>query len=188
MMLFLTATGDVPMDCDAWQIAPAVTLMRVTIAAGRAERSLWYCSASRSWDSSRAVGRSTLGLRRMGSPQGNLLFRNEVATIPRSREQLQQGAADAERWLDSLDPAAIASPDADAGRLRRVANAVRSVANDHVELAEAVTEARKYGHTWTQVAAMLGTSRQAAQERFGDPTEGSCSRASGSRQDERMAE
>jgi len=33
--------------------------------------------------------------------------------MPRTREQLQQVADAAERWLDSLDPAAIASPDAD---------------------------------------------------------------------------
>lgn len=49
--------------------------------------------------------------------------------MPRTREQLQQAAVDAEQWLDSLDPEDLASPD---------------------------------GHTWTQIATMLGTSRQAA--------------------------
>ena len=68
--------------------------------------------------------------------------------MPRTREQLQQAAEAAERWLDSLDPAAIASPNADA-----------------------VAEARLHGHAWTQIAAMLGTSRQAAQERYGEPAE-----------------
>ena len=37
--------------------------------------------------------------------------------MPRTREQLQQAAEAAERWLDSLDPSAIASPDADARRM-----------------------------------------------------------------------
>ncbi len=91
--------------------------------------------------------------------------------MPRTREQLQQAAEAAERWLDSLDPAAIASPDAGASRLCRIGNAVRAVARSQVELADAVAEARVYGHTWTQIAAMLGTSRQAAQERYGEPAQ-----------------
>jgi hypothetical protein len=93
----------------------------------------------------------------------------EVMEMPRTREQLQQAAEAAERWLDSLDPAAIASPDADVSRLRRIGDAVRAVARSQVELADAVAEARVHGHTWTQIAAMLGTSRQAAQERYGEP-------------------
>jgi hypothetical protein len=88
--------------------------------------------------------------------------------MPRTREQLQQAADDAERWLGSLDPAAIALPDADASHLRRIGAAVRAAANSQVELADAVA-AREHGHTWTQIAAMLGTSRQAAQERYGEP-------------------
>ncbi|MGF2947131.1 hypothetical protein [Mycobacterium sp.] len=64
-----------------------------------------------------------------------------------------------------------ASPDADASRLRRIGDAVRAVASSQVELADALAEAREHGHTWTQIAAMLGTSRQAAQERYGEPAE-----------------
>lgn len=89
--------------------------------------------------------------------------------MPRTREELQQAAEDAERWLDSLDPAAIGLPDADASRLRRIGAAVRAVANSQAELADAVADAREHDHTWTQIAAMLGTSRQAAQERYGEP-------------------
>jgi len=89
--------------------------------------------------------------------------------MPHTREQLQKAADDAERWLDSLDPKAIASPDADASRLRRIGAAVRANAANQVELAAAVAAAREYGHTWTQIATMLGTSRQAAQERYGEP-------------------
>jgi len=92
-------------------------------------------------------------------------------TMPRTREQLQQAADDAERWLDSLDPAAIASPDADASHLRRIGAAIRATAASQVELADAVAAARQHGHTWAQIATMLGTSRQAAQERYGEPTE-----------------
>lgn len=94
-----------------------------------------------------------------------------TTTMPRTREQLQQAAADAERWLDSPGPAAIALPDADASRLRRIGAAVRAAATSQVELADAVADAREHGHTWTQIAAMLGTSRQAARERYGEPAE-----------------
>jgi hypothetical protein len=90
-------------------------------------------------------------------------------TMPRTRKQLQQAADDAERWLDMLDPAAIASPDTDASHLRRIGTAVRAAAADQAELAASVAAARDHGHTWTQIATMLGTSRQAAQERYGEP-------------------
>jgi hypothetical protein len=40
-----------------------------------------------------------------------------------------------------------------------------------MELADSVAAARQYGHTWTQIAAMLGTSRQAAQQRYGELAE-----------------
>lgn len=89
--------------------------------------------------------------------------------MPRTREQLQQAADDAERWLDSLDPAAVTSPDADACRLRRIANAVRGAATSQAELADAVVDARDHGHTWSQIATMLGTTRQAAQQRYDVP-------------------
>lgn len=88
--------------------------------------------------------------------------------MPRTQEQLQQAADDAERWLDSLDPAAVASPEADAAHLRRIGAAVRAAALSQSELAEAVAAARDHGHTWMQIATMLGTSRQAAQERYGE--------------------
>lgn len=91
--------------------------------------------------------------------------------MPRTREQLQAAAEAAERWLDALDPAAVAAPDADASRLRRIADAVRAAADIQVELADAVTAARVHGHSWNQIATMLGTSRQAAQERYGELVE-----------------
>lgn len=91
--------------------------------------------------------------------------------MPRTREQLQQAAEDAGRWLDSLDPAAIGAPDAGARHLRRIGAAVRSAATSQAELTDAVAAARRHGHTWTQIATMLGTSRQAAQERYSEPVE-----------------
>jgi hypothetical protein len=89
--------------------------------------------------------------------------------MPRTREQLRQAAADAERWLDALDPTALASPATDATHLRRIGAAVSADAASQAELAASVAAARKHGHTWTQIATMLGTSRQAARERYGEP-------------------
>lgn len=37
-------------------------------------------------------------------------------------------------------------------------------------LAAAVIRARQHGHPWSTIARALGVSRQAAQQRFGDPT------------------
>ena len=89
--------------------------------------------------------------------------------MPRTREQLQRALADTEAWLDSLDPAALASPDSDGRDLRAVGEALRAVAASDLELAERVAQARANGRTWTQIAAVLGMSKQAARERFGEP-------------------
>lgn len=89
--------------------------------------------------------------------------------MPRTIQQLQEAAAETDAWLDSLDPKAIASPDADVSDLRAIGDAMRAVAASDLMLAERVTEARAKGRTWTQIAAVLGVSKQAARERFGEP-------------------
>lgn len=89
--------------------------------------------------------------------------------MPRTREQLQKAVADTEAWLDSLDPEAIASPDSDASDLRAIGDALRAVAASDLNLAEQVALARANGRTWTQIATVLGVSKQAARERFGEP-------------------
>lgn len=88
--------------------------------------------------------------------------------MPRTPEQLRHAAEDAERWLDSLDPAAISSPDADASDLRRIGRAVVETARNEAELAEAVATARTNGRSWGQIATILGVSRQSARERFSE--------------------
>jgi len=89
--------------------------------------------------------------------------------MPRTREQLQKAVADTAAWLDSLDPEAIASPDSDASDLRAIGDALRAVAASDLNLAEQVALARANGRTWTQIATVLGVSKQAARERFGEP-------------------
>ena len=89
--------------------------------------------------------------------------------MPRTHEQLQRALADTEAWLDSLDPAALASPDSDGRDLRSVGEAPRAVAASDLELAERVVQARANGRTWTQIAAVLDVSKQAAREGFAEP-------------------
>ncbi|MDQ2706851.1 MAG: sigma-70 family RNA polymerase sigma factor [Actinomycetota bacterium] len=89
--------------------------------------------------------------------------------MPRTKEQLERAAADAERWLDELDPAELDNPEADATDLRRIGLALRAVASAETELAEAVRAARGTGRSWGLISTVLGVSRQAARVRFGEP-------------------
>lgn len=88
--------------------------------------------------------------------------------MPRTREQLEQAAAEAEAWLDNLDPESTAAEDV--SDLRSVAEVVSRVAATQVELEEAVRAARAQGRSWGRIALALGTSRQAARERFDEPS------------------
>ncbi len=89
--------------------------------------------------------------------------------VPRTHAQLQQALADTEAWLDTLDLAALASPDSDGEDLRAVGDALRAVAASDLTLAQQVAAARANGRTWTQIAAVLGVTKQAARERFSEP-------------------
>ena len=51
--------------------------------------------------------------------------------------------------------------------LRRIETLVRKRAELDAEVAEAVAHARAEGHSWNAIGLMLGTSKQAAQQRFG---------------------
>ena len=88
--------------------------------------------------------------------------------MPRTREQLEQAAAEAEAWLDNLDPETTDAEDV--SDLRSVAEVVSRVAATQVELEEAVKAARAQGRSWGRIALALGTSRQAARERFDEPS------------------
>lgn len=89
--------------------------------------------------------------------------------MARTREQLEKALAETEAWLDSLDPKALASPDSDGSDLRAIGEALRATAANDLMLVDRVAEARANGRTWTQIAAVLGVSKQAARERFGEP-------------------
>jgi nucleoid-associated protein Lsr2 len=57
----------------------------------------------------------------------------------------------------------------DARALRDIAAAVERRAVAERDIADAVTVARAEGHTWAAIGAMLGTSGEAARQRYGSP-------------------
>jgi len=86
--------------------------------------------------------------------------------MPRTREELERAAADAEAWLDSLDPETVEAEDPN--DLRCIGLAVRDAAAAR-ETDEAAAAARANGRSWGEIGMVLGVSRQAARERFGEP-------------------
>lgn len=71
---------------------------------------------------------------------------------------------DVEKWLDSIEPQ---GPARDATYLRRIIAAADAVKVAEAELDAAVVAARDAGDTWDAIGVVLGVSRQAAYQRFG---------------------
>jgi hypothetical protein len=61
----------------------------------------------------------------------------------------------------------------DAATLRVLSRAVRDRADAEVRLAEAVAVARADGHSWSTIGGLLGTSGEAARQRYGTGKAGS---------------
>ena len=87
--------------------------------------------------------------------------------MPRTREQLEKAADDAEAWLDSLDRGA--TPGENPTDLRRIGTALRNLADGQREVDDAVAAARENDRSWAEIGLVLGISRQAARERYGQP-------------------
>jgi hypothetical protein len=78
-------------------------------------------------------------------------------------EILEQADALAQRFED-YEPQP--EDERDAGALRDVGHAFTAKARAEADLAEAVARARAAGHSWTAIGAMLGTSGEAARQRY----------------------
>ncbi len=87
---------------------------------------------------------------------------------PRTHEELQRAAAEAEAWLDGLDPSAVEVDDT--RDLRAISAAVIQVADRERALRDAVAKARAHGRSWGRIGMALGVSKQAALQRFGNST------------------
>ncbi len=73
---------------------------------------------------------------------------------------------DDQTGLDGLDP--TVTPARDAVHFRQIIKARQALAAAEQELRDAVQVAREAGDSWTVIGAALDTSRQAAQQRFGN--------------------
>jgi hypothetical protein len=99
--------------------------------------------------------------------------------MARTTEEILAHADDLARRFENHEPQSGAVKDARA--LRDVAAAFAHVATSERELADAVSVARAEGHSWAAIGAMLGTSGEAARQRYGARRHGPQSRARGVR-------
>jgi hypothetical protein len=88
--------------------------------------------------------------------------------MPRSREQLERAAAEAEAWLDDLDPDDDGVGVEDPADLRQIARALRAVVDAEKILTLSIMSARANGRSWSEIARVLGMSRQATQKRYSE--------------------
>jgi hypothetical protein len=85
--------------------------------------------------------------------------------MPRSAEEILAHADDLARRFEEHEP----DPDRikDARALRDIASAFERRATAERDVAAAVVVARAEGHSWAAIGAMLGTSGEAARQRYG---------------------
>lgn len=88
--------------------------------------------------------------------------------MPRSEKELAEALAQSEAWMDAVSPDEI-PPDAvdDRKDLRQIGAALISIEAAEQALVSAVANARAKNRSWTDIANVLGVSRQAARQRFG---------------------
>ena len=85
--------------------------------------------------------------------------------MPRSVKEIIEQAEELAQRFESFEPAP-----ADRERARSLAAVHRATlarAEAEAKLAKAVAKARADGHSWAAVGAMLGTSGEAARQRYG---------------------
>jgi hypothetical protein len=85
--------------------------------------------------------------------------------MPRSAEEIMAHANELADRFEDYEPEPGSGRDARA--LRDVAVAFSRLARSSQDLAAAVTVARAEGHSWAAIGAMLGTSGEAARQRYG---------------------
>ena len=84
--------------------------------------------------------------------------------MPRSVEEILQHAEELAERFESYEPAAGDELDAGAVALLRAAVQERSEAEKH--LIEAIRAARESGMSWSAIGALVGTSGEAARQRY----------------------
>ena len=85
--------------------------------------------------------------------------------MPRSLKEILDQADEFAYRFERVDPDAHEAIDAKSLRAVRTASEERATAE--ARLAEAVSVARAEGHSWAAIGAMVGTSGEAARQRYG---------------------
>ena len=80
----------------------------------------------------------------------------------------QERAANLERWADDVDSSDLREVDTDA--LRQIVELVDQRRHVEDELDSAVRAARNAHRSWSEIGAMLGVTKQAAQRKYGSKT------------------
>lgn len=76
----------------------------------------------------------------------------------------ERRAAALEAWADWVETGDLV--EADTAALRQIAELAEKVEEADAALTAAVGEARRANRSWSEIGAMLGVSKQAAQRRF----------------------
>ena len=74
-------------------------------------------------------------------------------------------AAALEQWADEVSPEELCA--VDTAVLRHLADLAEQRATLESELRQAVAAARQSARSWSEIGAMLGVSKQAAQRKYG---------------------
>lgn len=77
-------------------------------------------------------------------------------------------AAALEEWADTVGTSDLRAADTDS--LRHIAELAQQRDQVDSELAESVRDARAAHRSWSEIGAMLGVSKQAAQQKYGSKT------------------
>lgn len=85
--------------------------------------------------------------------------------MPRTIEEIAASADKLAARFENYEP--VAGAGKDAASLRELRKAVETYALAHRALIDAVSAARAAGHSWTSIGAMVGTSGEAARQRYG---------------------
>ncbi|MEP6599733.1 MAG: hypothetical protein ABJB98_09855 [Actinomycetota bacterium] len=86
--------------------------------------------------------------------------------MPRSTKEILARAEELAKRFEDYEPAQ--NDGVDARSLRDIRHAFLRRAEAEREIADAVAVARAEGHSWAAIGAMLGTSGEAARQRYGD--------------------
>ena len=87
--------------------------------------------------------------------------------MPRSIEEILDQADQLADRFENHDPKT--GNITDAAALRALRKAFRNRADADRRLADAVAVARAQGHSWSVIGSMIGTSGEAARQRYGQP-------------------